>query len=142
MFKTAIIIIIVLIILVLIWWAVLKSKRNDVPVPIEWPPQDFMKELGGKCPDYWTYLGDYKNQNINQNICENTYGIHTKKSGTCAYKKTVNGHQIIGFPAYKQWPPTKKALNERCKWIRKCGHPKTALDASWIGMDKVCSNNF
>jgi len=138
MYKTAIITVIVLIILVLIWWAVLKSKRNKIPKPVEWPPQTFMKELGGKCPDYWTYLGD----NDGSNICENTYNIKTKSDWCHNKTKLQSGHEYRDFPEYKQWPPTGKALTERCKWIKKCGPSKMALDATWIGMDKICSRHL
>jgi len=131
MFLTSVIIIIVLIILVLIWWAVLKSKRNKEPVQIQWPPKDFMQELGGKCPDYWTYMGD----NDGSNICENTYDIPTK-SDWCK----ILGSNLRDFPEYKTWPPKGDALKQRCDWIKKCGPPNRAMDATWIGMDKICSS--
>tara|TARA_B110000971_G_scaffold181477_1_gene188252 strand:+ start:3004 stop:3441 length:438 start_codon:yes stop_codon:yes gene_type:complete len=144
MFVGAIITVIVLIILVLIWWAVLKSKRNKGPVQVTWPPPDYMRELGGKCPDYWTYLGD----NGGENMCENTYGFKIKPSCKIT-SMTKSGKEYMNFPKYKNWPPTGNALKERCDWIQRCGQvgPKgtplanTKVDATWIGMDTICSNN-
>ena len=130
------IILIVLIILVLIWWAVLKSKRKDIPLPVQWPPEDYMAELGGKCPDYWTYLGDHDNKNI----CQNTLNIKTNHNN-CHNLSTADGDmQLTEFTKYKKWPPTGNALDERCKWIKQCGSVGN-IDATWIGMDKICTNS-
>ena len=145
MFVGAIITVVVLIILVLIWWTVLKGKRNKGPVQVTWPPPDYMRELGGKCPDYWTYLGD----NDGDNMCENTYNLKVNTKCVLKTKEYGSGKEYTNFPKYKSWPPTGNALTARCNWIKGCGQigpagtplGKIKVDATWIGMDTICSNN-
>ena len=132
MFWHLVITLVVLIILVLIWWAIKKSKRNTTTPDIIFPSKKYMEQIGGKCPDYWTYLGDDKN---GRSFCQNTYKIQIKET---SYPCTHTGTDIKAFPTYKHWSPTGTALTERCDWITKCG-PVANMDASWVGMDKVCS---
>ena len=131
MFNTAIIIVLVLIVLVLIWYAI-KSSSSSSTTTVVWPPTDYMKNLGGKCPDYWTYLGD----NEGNNVCENTYNISTKNN-SCK----LSNSNLKTFPKLNSWPPTGAALTDRCSWINNCGPSDLNIDASWVGMDSACSQN-
>ena len=127
--SIAIGVILVLIFIVIIIYAATKNKKK-----IDWPPPSYMKEIGGKCPDYWTYLGEDEN---NQTVCKNIYNVPINKLDT-KHKCMQEGSNIVKFENYSSWPPTGEALNERCRWIKGCGE-RPKINASWIGMDKLCS---
>ena len=143
MFWHLVIILIVLIIIVIIWWAIKKSRQNIKQPQVIFPSQKYMEEIGGKCPDYWTYLGDNEINNTKHSFCENTYKLPVRDKNTCLIGNDVSDNirvksNLISFPAYKKWPPTNTALTDRCNWISKCG-PQQGMHASWVGMEKICS---
>ena len=138
MFWHLVITLIVLIILVIIWWAIKIKNQNTTSPKITFPPTKYMEQIGGKCPDYWTYMGDQGGYSY----CKNTYKIDTGHSESCMLTPipgAANSVFLKKFPSYKHWSPTKAALTERCNWIKSCG-PKTGVHASWIGMEKICSD--
>ena len=130
MFWHLVITLIVLIILVIIWWAIKIKNQNTTSPKITFPPTKYMEQIGGKCPDYWTYMGDQGGYSY----CKNTYKIDTNDTTT-----TCQTNYIKNFPSYKHWSPTKAALTDRCNWIKSCG-PTADVHASWIGMEKICSD--
>ena len=131
MFVTLLVVLIILIIIVLISWGIKRHNRNKKPVEVEWPPNNYMKNIGSKCPDYWTYLGDYGDNTFCQNNFNLTFA--DAKEDECQDKK-----KIVNFPKITSWPPNKKQLQKRCRWMKGCGNTSNT-DASWIGMDKLCS---
>jgi hypothetical protein len=116
-------------------WAVKKKSKKE----IEWPPTIHMKNIGGKCPDYWTYLGEDSNNNT---ICQNVFNIPTNPMETdtnkCSIEVKPDIH-IKKFKNYSSWPPKGTSLSDRCEWINKCGQ-KNGITGSWIGLDKICSD--
>jgi len=138
MFWHLVLTLIVLIILVIIWWAIKIKNQNTTSPKITFPPTKYMEQIGGKCPDYWTYMGDQEGYSY----CKNTYKIDTQlnyNSSVTTKMVSCYSKDIKSFPSYKHWSPTKAALTERCDWIKGCG-PKTGVHASWIGMEKICSD--
>ena len=135
MFWHLVITLIVLIILVIIWWAIKIKNQNTTSPKITFPPTKYMEQIGGKCPDYWTYMGDQRGHSY----CKNTYKIPINNRTSCLSNPFGDSIGIKNFPSYKHWSPTKAALTERCDWIKGCG-PKTGVHASWIGMEKICSD--
>lgn len=131
MFVTLVIVLIVLIIIVLISWGIKKSVNNSTTTQVEWPPSNYMKNIGSKCPDYWTYIGDYGDNTFCQNNFNLTFAEN--KQDQCQDTK-----KIVNFPKITSWPPNKNHLVKRCSWMKQCGNTSNT-DASWIGMDKLCS---
>ena len=116
-------------------WAVKKKSIEE----IEWPPTSYMKNIGGKCPDYWAYLGEDSNNNT---ICQNTFNIPTNpmiiEKNKCSEEIKPELY-IKKFKNYSSWPPKGESLSDRCEWLNKCGQ-KNGINGSWIGLDKICSD--
>lgn len=106
------------------------KKKNNV----DFPSDDYMKTVGGMCPDYWT-VGK---QTKNTHECINKFNIPIENINKCYDGENSNK---IKFNTVKKWPPKCKTLKGDkgiCKWIDNCG-PKANIRASWIGMDKACA---
>ena len=131
MFWYLVLTLVILIILIIIWWAIKTKSSNSTQPSITFPSKKYMEQIGGKCPDYWTYLGDRGNYNF----CKNTYKVPVKNNNCY-----ISGNnEIKNFTKYTKWTPTGDSLTDRCNWIKECG-PQDGIDASWIGMDTICSN--
>ena len=127
--SIAISVILFIIIIIIIIYAV-KKKNTDVA----WPPPSYMNKIGGKCPDYWTYLGE---DHEDRTVCKNIYNVPITKLDT-QHKCMTESTNIRKFKNYTTWPPKEEALYERCRWIQGCGE-RPQLQGSWIGMDTLCS---
>ena len=125
MFGTVVLVIIILILVIVTVWMVNKSKKKD-KAPV-WPPAQYMKNVGGRCPDYYTYMGI----SGGKDVCKNTFNIPTENN-----KCTKNNS--YSFSTYKKWPPTGNALKSRCNWMKQCGPSKDIPVASWTGLDQYC----
>ena len=114
-----------------------KDDKNEAP---KYPPNDYMRQTGMICPDYWSYVGmspDGKSYR-----CKNVFNIPTSDDDNKCYDNPDN--KIKNFSVINEWPISNipegnvdEVLDTRCKWISKCG-PSPNSDASWIGINDKC----
>lgn len=103
---------------------------------IDFPSDSYMRTIGGFCPDYWSVGKRSKDKHE----CINRFNIPIHKGSGSESCLDKNGKNTITFNTIKKWPPKKKNIRKMCSWIDNCG-PRSNVRASWIGMDRVCSNN-
>ena len=114
-----------------------KTKKKD----IDFPSDNYMKTVGGLCPDYWV-PGNVDKKNKTHE-CINKFNIPIHNKDGCLDSGSENKYT---FKTVSKWPPAKDSLLNNgdklgiCSWIDKCG-PKSNIRASWIGMDKACAEN-
>lgn len=113
----------------------IKKETNllDIDKP-KYPTNKYMNNIGGLCPDYWTFKKYNKNGNP---ICENEFNISVEpKNG---YDKCYDNNSI-NRKTFKKiiWPVDDTVLSSsgQCKWIKNCG--PTDGRASWLGIDDKC----
>lgn len=105
------------------------DSKNSTSTTPDYPPDEYMQEVGTKCPDLWTLSTKYKDGSY---LCENTNNVPVYNKDTCPPAR---------FNQIKKWPLKNKQLKDelksRCDWIEKCG-PAEGVPASWIGIDDLC----
>jgi len=123
----------VIIIGFLLYVIIRKGYKSSAQDTSKLPSNTYMKYVGGRCPDYFNYLGVTVDDGKKIDVCQNTYGINVGESPKC-YSDA--GTKIINFPNYGTYPMKKKsdAKKKRCEWIQDCGLT-TGQFASWTGMD-------
>jgi len=156
-FGMAMLIIVTIIIIILVVWAVQKKNKaqkdsQHVVWPPEavqkknkaqkdsqhvvWPPDDYMMNIGSKCPDYWVPVSD----NGKTVTCQNKFNIPVASTlmgtGECYHEGTGYPNSVT-FNKIGKWPAKSADLTSRCKWIKKCG-AKPNVNASWNGIDNKC----
>jgi hypothetical protein len=115
-----------------------KSEKKD----IDFPSDNYMRTVGGLCPDYW--VPGKMNKNNKTHECINKFNIPVNETNNSKCKEPNTNKYI--FNTISKWPPGKKVLLDNgdkfgiCSWIDKCG-PKSNIRASWIGMDRACAEN-
>lgn len=118
-----------------------KGMTSSSPSTLQsetYPPNDYMYNIGSKCPDMWTNIG-YKMIDSKQYvICRNDY--HVPISSSTCYKdpnaKTMNFENIGEWPILPS--DQTNVLKSRCDWIKSCG-PITGSRASWTGIVDKCT---
>ena len=137
----------IIFIIFLIYYVVRKYwSGGDKKEDIDYPSDDYMKTVGGLCPDYWVPGKMDKQSKTHECINKFNIPIHDENKVRCIDSGSENK---FTFNTVSKWPPDK--LNNKilldndskfgiCSWIDKCG-PKSNIRASWIGMDKVCAEN-
>lgn len=148
-FTFTIICIITAIVIILVVWAVNKSnKAKAASKNVVWPPKDYMRDIGSKCPDYWTYIGVDGSGNT---VCENKFNIPTSNNQCMNTSMSeYEGKNVMSFNKISKWPikkgdragqvgtgDVKGNLNLPCNWIKSCG-PTSNTSASWLGMNDIC----
>ena len=148
-FGITLLVIVTIIIIILIIWSVQKNNRakreNKEAV---WPPTNYMREIGSKCPDYWVHIGNTEN---GETICQNKFNIPVQKDQ--CYNNNIPGFKdqdnLQSFNKISKWPiPNDKVQSELgsysssdykypCAWIKNCG-PDPKTKASWIGLSDLC----
>ena len=153
-FIYTLLIIATIIIIIIVVWAVQKNKKaKEKNKKTIWPPNDYMKTLGSKCPDYWTYLGVDKSSG--GSICQNKFNITVANStqyGMC-YDDKSGYENVKVFNTIEQWPIPSGKIDQQlsglpghkddyaypCNWIKACG-PTDKTHASWLGITEKCVN--
>jgi hypothetical protein len=114
------------------------SSTNQVAYSDAYPPNDYMLNIGAKCPDMWTNIGYTKVGNVQYVRCRNDANVPLA-SETC-YTNVSN--KIRQFANIAEWPikPSDQTttLKSRCDWIKTCG-PAPGTRASWTGISDKCS---
>ena len=119
------------------------ASKGGKKKAVNWPSDSYMKTVGGLCPDYWVYGGPSETKG--EHTCINNFNIPIDetniKTNSC-YDSDVGNTKT--FRTVKKWPPKcNNLIDEKeksiCDWIDNCG-PKSGIRASWVGMDKACSN--
>jgi len=101
------------------------------------PPPEYMSKVGGKCPDYWKFMGIDAN---GKNICKNAMNIPVwnPDNKICYDDKTSKTKSFynpnISQDKDNKWKMDGKAEKEMCKFVSQCG-PSQNLEASWIGVN-------
>ena len=136
-FGMAMLIIVTIIIIILVVWAVQKkNKAQKDSEHIVWPPDDYMMNIGSKCPDYWVPVKEDKTTVT----CQNKFNIPVASTlmgaGEC-YTEGTGYPNSVEFPTIKKWPAKTADLTDQCRWIKKCG-AKPNVNASWSGIDNKC----
>ncbi len=127
-------------------WDYFKSQSDKADKAKIRPPLDYMNDVGIKCPDYWTYVGNGKNGNYQ---CVNTFQLHVKDPSKC-YSDISNKMMIFkALQEGQNWSDMSdddrtnfvktqiasgdNILNNtnRCDWTNKCG-------AVWLGVGDKC----
>lgn len=130
----------VILIIVLVVYVYRKYRDDDKKKPKtttpDFPPDEYMKEVGTKCPDLWSLTTNYIAGSPYK--CENVSNVPVA-NGT--KNKAYDCAQNAVFKAMPNWPlddkVRQKELKNRCEWIEKCG-PAQGTPASWIGIDDLC----
>ncbi len=106
------------------------EKHEESMKKMRWPPDDYMRDVGSKCPDYWSY----QPLDENSHQCLNTFNLpeHDPNNKICGGDRKT-------FTTIKKWPPNSDdpGLKEACDWLKNCG-PRSNIPASWMGMDQYC----
>lgn len=131
----------------------------------KWPPENYMKEIGARCPDNWVFVKqDYVNGQLSD-ICQNVFDIPVADN-TCYNYGGISdiskaSGKMAAFPAIVDWDKYRNSDlvgSARCQWIRKCGPPSNiqgecgpaptcgpapdvphpAGHAAWSGIDGYC----
>ncbi len=128
-----------LFVLVIIFYFIQRRAQYDatnIPMGQKMPPEDYMKHVGIKCPDYWEYLGKDP-QNSSNHLCKNVQNIKLNDPKKC-YTDAEN--KIMSFPNV-DWDNTVKdgylsgkPVHKICEWQKSCG-PIKNQDAGWLGVD-------
>ncbi len=127
-------------------WDYFKSQSDKADKAKIRPPLDYMNDVGIKCPDYWTYVGNDKNGNYQ---CVNTFQLHVKDPSKC-YSDISNKMMIFkALQEGQNWSDMSdddrtnfvktqiasgdNILNNtnRCDWTHKCG-------TVWLGVGDKC----
>ena len=138
-FGMAMLIIVTIIIIILVVWSVQKkNKAQKDSKQVVWPPDDYMKNIGSKCPDYWVPVDvDGDDTDV---ICQNKFNIpvaSTKMGEDECYNEIAGYPNSVKFNKIGKWPSKSADLTTQCNWIKKCG-VKPNVNASWIGIDNKC----
>jgi hypothetical protein len=104
-----------------------RIQDKEIKTNIVFPPAQYMKDVGSKCPDYWVYTGLVNGKDQ----CTNLYNVPVRRE-TC---KQIENNNQVRFTPFVQWPPdsslalNKNALQERQSFMNNCG--------SYINMESV-----
>lgn len=125
----------IVILIVIYRFSVISNQNAKSGVVKNWPPRQYMENVGKYCPDYWVYMGKDPN-NSKKHICMNSFNVDIKTpvSSTC-YSNRASKQKIFTTPSLTDNGIEKgAALNEMCQFIKNCG-PETGLEASWLGIN-------
>ncbi len=136
----------ILIYLIFRLWDYFKSRQEKADKAKIRPPLDYMNDVGVKCPDYWTYVGNDKNGNYK---CVNTFDLHVKEPSKC-YTDINNKMMMFGaLQSGQDWTTMtddeRKSFVQnqmsvgdnipnnvsRCSWTNTCG-------SVWLGVQDKC----
>jgi len=119
-----------------------KGMTQSSPATLQseaYPPNDYMFNIGAKCPDMWTNVGYKMVGNQQYVMCRNDYHVPTTSNSTCY---TDSSTKMKQFTNIAEWPikPSDEStvLKSRCDWIKSCG-PATGMRASWTGIVDKCT---
>ncbi len=70
---------IVIIVIFLLYIVINKGYKSSEPSTEKLPTNTYMKYVGGRCPDYFNYLG----KDGENDVCQNTYGINVGDNDKC-----------------------------------------------------------
>tara|TARA_Y100001958_G_C21230217_1_gene555887 strand:+ start:178 stop:624 length:447 start_codon:yes stop_codon:yes gene_type:complete len=136
-FGMAMLIIVTIIIIILVVWAVQKkNKAQKDSEHVVWPPDDYMKNIGSKCPDYWVPV----NEDRNTVTCQNKFNItvaNNQMGEDQCYQDITGYPNSRKFKKLNKFPLQSSDLKDRCKWIKNCGI-KPNVNASWLGIEDKC----
>lgn len=111
------------------------SIKQDVISKADFPPKQYMKLTGGKCPDMWSVTGIDANGNY---ICENKLNIPINKCSSKQVFTTLDNYPLTTVDEQKKVLHTAvEGGMSRCQFIKECGI-KENMPASWIGIDNLC----
>ena len=129
----------IILVLAIIYYVYLKYYGQPVNKN-NWPPPNYMKYIGARCPTGWRYIG----ADNNMDVCVNDLGIPIKEDSGDCYDPTGADGKVTNtksFKAITDWPISqsaqKQTLADRCLWINKCG-PKRGQYATWFGVSELC----
>jgi hypothetical protein len=114
-----------------------KEKNEEI-----YPDEDYMKNVGSKCPDYWTYLG----KENGENVCQNTFGIPMDDNNICKYnssdkicpEKNCKNFSNINWKINKNGFLKNQIPKKNCDWITNCGIDSNS-NASWTHIENQCT---
>jgi hypothetical protein len=103
-----------------------------------WPPRQYMNNVGKYCPDYWTYVG-VDPTDPKKHICKNNFNVDvrtdlTTKPAVCYSNLSAKQKTFITPILTDDGIEKGDALNAMCAFIRDCG-PRNSLNASWLGIN-------
>lgn len=120
-----------------------KHKQDSVN---RWPPRNFMKYIGARCPTGWKYQGRVEGQDsptgLPMDKCYNMYDVKVADpEDPACYHGDAESSRTQYFTELANWPLRKSErqhmLRDRCKFVKKCG-PKKGMFATWFGISELC----
>ena len=122
--------IVALVSLLYYWYLSYSQTKSKETV---WPPPNYMKYIGSKCPTGWTYKGTQNGKDV----CVNMNDIAVADNQSCYTDASAKTMQFDNI----NWPIAPSAqqnmLQDRCSWIKGCG-PTDKTYATWFGIQDLC----
>ena len=115
----------------------LKKSKKKIQKNRRRPSDQYMNNVGLKCPDYWVYTGDTTDGKYK---CKNTFNIPVPHTSGCLQDDT-----FATFSEIKNWNKSskserQKSVRSRCNWMKKCGASNIPSSrAVWLGVDQYCN---
>ena len=154
----------ILVIIIYYIWKYIDQLNKDAKIAMTRPSAAYMQNIGIKCPDYWTYMG---NDSMGNYVCRDDKGLMVKynknKNTKCistidvidgsTTKKVANTIAFVKLDDATKWESmsdeekmnfmkkdsTDKKYISRAEWIRTCG-PEIGngvnSPAVWSGLNK------
>jgi hypothetical protein len=132
-----------LIVILIIIYTFSRSSINKIDksnIVKNWPPRQYMENVGALCPDYWVNMGPDK-QNPNNHICMNRFNLDIVDPNNKICYSNIDAKQR-SFPTMSvsddklvdKGKSTQEGLKDICSFIKQCG-PSANIHASWLGID-------
>lgn len=133
---------IVVLIIIYRFSTVTMNKIDKSTVVKNWPPKQYMENVGALCPDYWVYMGPDPNNPTTHHICWNKYNLDLKEQqnpNICytnenGRQKTFPTISVSGDKLVDKGKSTQDGLKDICQFIKECG-PSNGKEASWLGIN-------
>jgi hypothetical protein len=142
---------IVILIIIYRFSTISSNKINKSDVVKNWPPKQYMENVGVLCPDYWVYMGPDPNNPTTHHICWNKYNLDINKVTTGSNPEgqipatcytNANGRQkkfttmtiSNNNKLLDKGKTSDEGLKDICEFIKECG-PSSGKEASWLGFN-------
>jgi hypothetical protein len=130
---------IVVLIIIYRFSSVSMNKIDKSSIVKNWPPRQYMENVGALCPDYWVYMGPDPQNPTTHHICMNKFNLDLIDTNKCytnkdKKQKTFTTMTVSGDELVDKGNSTKDGLIDICSFIKECG-PKSGREASWLGIN-------
>jgi hypothetical protein len=131
---------IVVLIIIYRFSSVSMNKIDKSKIVKNWPPKQYMENVGVLCPDYWVYMGTDPN-NPHKHVCMNRYNLDINETNLNKCYTNKNARQtsfttmsVSQDKLLDKGKSTQDGLKDICSFIKDCG-PSDSREASWLGIN-------